>query len=279
MSNLPRSRKNLPLLSIHRNLFMLLVAAMSLALPEKLNAQSLRGEEISVTSKSLSASTWNITGNISGTSGTVALVRTKHIPNNALVARYTEEMAATDRMLAAIFGGPGAVAAANSFEPEKLAQQYPLYRGDILADDGRLLRGHLSYAMHLYGSDDGTRETEIYVPLGFTSHSGQPSRTDAVVTFYYPRLGSQTDVTLAVFHIANFELRNEGDRVRVGTIGGPGGSIGSYKHAHLEFYRGNTGLPPLVARVKMRIDPTTVFLSALDSVSTIHDVAFSCAPY
>jgi len=186
----------------------------------------------------------------------------KHIPSNAIKPAYTAAMATSDLKLAAIFGGPGAVAAANGFEPARLGSQYPLYRGDLVGDDGRILRGHLSLAMHLYGSEDGRSETAVYVPLGFTSHTNEPTPTDAVVTFYYPRLGNLTDVTLAVFHVTNFQLINEQRRVRIGTIGGPGGSVPSYKHSHLEFYRGDTGLPPLAARTELRIDPATVFTSA-----------------
>ncbi|MEP6911305.1 MAG: hypothetical protein ABI923_01040 [bacterium] len=185
----------------------------------------------------------------------------KHIPTNALKPRYTDQMEASDWMLAKIFGGRGAVAAANGFEPTRLVSQYPLYRGDLISDGGKILRGHLSFAMHLYGSEDGTRETELYVPLGFTSNSSEPTPTDAAVTFYYPKLGDLTDVTLAVFHISNFHLSSEGGRMRIGSIGGPGGSIGSYRHAHIEFYRGNTGLPSTSSRVKLRIDPVTVFSS------------------
>ena len=183
----------------------------------------------------------------------------KHIPSNAIKPTYTETMAASDVELAAIFGGPGAIAAANGFEPAKLGNQYPLYRGDQIGDDGRILRGHLSFAMHLYGSADGTGETEIYVPEGFISHSSEPGPTDAAVVFYYPRLGSLTNVTLAVFHVANFHLSSEGGRVHIGNIGGRGGSAPSYKHSHLEFYRGDTGLPPMSCRAQLRIDPAMVF--------------------
>jgi hypothetical protein len=183
----------------------------------------------------------------------------KHIPTNAIKGAYTDEMVASDWLLAQIFGGPGAVAAANGFEPGGLGSQYPLYRGDLISDDGKTLRGHLSFAMHLYGSEDGTGETELYVPLGFISNSSEPTPTDAAVTFYYPKLGNLTDATLAVFHVANFHLSYEGGRVRIGSIGGPGGSIGSYRHAHIEFYRGNTGLPSASSRVKLRIDPVSVF--------------------
>lgn len=189
----------------------------------------------------------------------ITTLSTKAVPSNALVRQYTTAMGESDKLLAHIFGGPDAVAGANGFEPAGLASSYPLYRGDIIGDDGVERRGHLSYAMHLYGNADGTHSCPLYVPAGFTQRSDQPSPTDAVMTFYYPRLGNLTDVTLAVFHIADFQISNEGDRVRIGSIGGPGGSSASYKHSHIEFYRGNTGLLPLAERASHRIDPTTIF--------------------
>ena len=183
----------------------------------------------------------------------------KKVPANALVQHYTAEMEASDRVLAQIFGGPNAVAAGNGFEPAGLADSYPRYRGDIIGDDGKLRRGHLSYAVHLYGNPSGTGDSPLYIPTGFTMHSPQPSPTDAAVTFYYPKLGNLTDVTLAVFHVADFEIRPEGDRVRIGNIAGMGGLTPLYRHSHIEFYRGNTGLPPAEARIRLRIDPATVF--------------------
>jgi len=72
-------------------------------------------------------------------------------------------------------------------------------------------------------------------PVGFTSHSATPTPTDEAITFYYPRLGNLSEVTLVVFHVANFHLSTEGGRVRIGTIGGPGGSNPGYKHSHIEF--------------------------------------------
>jgi hypothetical protein len=189
----------------------------------------------------------------------VRIVSPKALPSNALVRRYTLEMAASDKMLAQLFGGPRAVAGANGFEPAGLAGAYPLYRGDIVGDDGLVRRGHLSYAMHLYGRADGGGDSPLYVPAGFTSHSAQPSPTDGVVTFYYPRLGNLSDVTLAVFHVADFQISDEGERVRIGNIAGPGGATPAYKHSHIEFYRGNAGLPALSARPRLRINPATVF--------------------
>src|SRR6266850_2305477 len=106
------------------------------------------------------------TSTLSG--GTVRMEASKHIPSNAISPAYTGDMAASDSRLASIFGGPGAIAAANGFEPRALGSQYPLYRG---------------------------------------------------------------------------------------------GSIGSYRHSHIEFYRGNTGLPSTSMRARLRIDPVTVFSS------------------
>lgn len=183
----------------------------------------------------------------------------KRIPTNAITPEYTAAMAQSDSSLAAMFGGAGATAAANGFEPVGLSNQYPLYRGDLIGDDGVVRRGHLSFAMHLYGSNDGTGVMGVYVPAGFERHSSEPSPTDAAVTFFYPRLGNLTNVTLAVFHVANFKLSADGERVRIGDIGGRGGSVASYKHSHIEFYRGDTGLPPSAARPQLRIDPVTIF--------------------
>jgi hypothetical protein len=50
----------------------------------------------------------------------------KAIPKNATTPSYTPQMANCDRMLASIFGGPAAVAAANGFEPAGLAKISPL---------------------------------------------------------------------------------------------------------------------------------------------------------
>ena len=183
----------------------------------------------------------------------------KFLPSNAIVHEYTPEMAASDQVLAQIFGGPGAVAAGNGFEPAGLALSYPLYRGDIIGDDGKLRAGHLSHAMHLYGSPDGRGDSFLYVPAGFTSHSNEPTPTDAAVLFYYPKLGGLTDVTVAVFHVADFQIVAEGNRVRIGKIGGPGGSSPLYKHSHIDFYKGDVGLPSAEARPALRIDPAIVF--------------------
>jgi hypothetical protein len=111
------------------------------------------------------------------------LVSAKALPSNAIVREYSAAMAAADQTLARIFGGPNAVAGGNGFEPAGLAVAYPFYRGDIIGDDGKERRGHLSHAMHLYGSSDGTGDSPLFIPAGFTLHSGQPSPTDAAMIF------------------------------------------------------------------------------------------------
>lgn len=187
----------------------------------------------------------------------------KSVPTNAVKPYYTMQMIESDRSLAQVFAGPGGVASANGFEPFGLAGQYPIYRGDLRGADGRIRRGHLSDAMHIYGSADGTGTTSLYVPEGFTSHSATPTPSDAAITFYYPYLGNLRNVTLAVFHIANFAIVRENGRVKIGEIGGRGGSYEYYRHSHIEFYRGNVGLPSASKRPALRIDPAGVFRSDL----------------
>ena len=220
---------------------------------------------------SIKKQTWAVADDHSLMAQPITYEVAKHIPSNAIKPTYTAQMAACDLTLAAIFGGPGGVAAANGFEPQHLGSQYPLYRGDLIGDDGVLRRGHLSFAMHLYGNAEGTGELSLYVPAGFTSHTSMPTPTDAAVMFYYPRLGNLTDVTVAVFHVADFQLSDGGARVRIGNIGGPGGSIGTYKHSHIEFYRGNTGgLPSPAARARLRIDPAKVFEVSREALAMVH---------
>lgn len=194
-----------------------------------------------------------------GAAGSEARPFAKSIPPNAVKTAYTPEMIDCDRYLAEIFAGPGAVAAANGFEPLGLSSHYPIYRGDLRGFDGRIRPGHLSYAMHIYGSTDGTATTSLYVPAGFKSHSKTPTPTDAAITFYYPRIGNLNNVTVAVFHIANFSVARENGRVRIGEIGGRGGSYPYYRHSHIEFYAGNVSLPPASRRAALRIDPSIVF--------------------
>src|SRR5947207_14002637 len=111
----------------------------------------------------------------------------KPVPSNAVTPNYTPQMAACDKKIAAIFGGQGAIAAANAFEPPGLASKYPGYRGDVVGANGQIFPGHLTFSAHIYGSGDATRATDLYVPAGGQRTSG-PSPTDAVVTFYFSHL-------------------------------------------------------------------------------------------
>ncbi|MFS8085779.1 MAG: hypothetical protein ACMG6H_09130, partial [Acidobacteriota bacterium] len=52
------------------------------------------------------------------------LAATKALPTNAIVRAYTSEMAASDKLLAQIFGGSHSVAAGSGFEPAGLAAAY-----------------------------------------------------------------------------------------------------------------------------------------------------------
>src|SRR5581483_1902795 len=131
--------------------------------------------------------------------------------------------------------------------------------GEVYGVAGVERGGHFALPGHLYGDPNGAGGSGVFFPPGFPRDSQQPTPTDAAVTFYYPKLGNFTDVTLVVFHVSDFQISNDGDRVRIGNLGGPGGSSPLYKHSHIEFYRGNTGLPPLAARAALRIDPAKVF--------------------
>ena len=96
--------------------------------------------------------------------------------------------------------------------------------------------------MHLYGSADGKKDTTIYVPAGFKSHKNIGG-TSGAVAFFYEKLGNLRNVTLVVRHVANFQLGpEEGGRHAIGQTGGldqghPQGP--TYRHAHLELFKGN----------------------------------------
>ena len=189
----------------------------------------------------------------------LCLIPQKPVPSNAVTPNYTEAMGACDRKIAGIFGGLGAVAAANGFEPSGLSSRYPGYRGDVVGANGQIYPGHLTNTAHIYGNGSGTASGNLYVPAGGRRTSG-PSPTDAVVTFYYSQLGNQSNVTLAVFHVGNYGMSSADDRVRIGTIGGPGGGEDpSYVHSHIEIYKGNVRLPVLKDRAGLRINPASVF--------------------
>lgn len=189
------------------------------------------------------------------------------------VSYYSKQMENCDAKIASILGGKNAVAAANGFEPEGIAlmKAFPFYRGDSrnVWRDGTVVigQGHLSrHIMHLYATTDGTRlgvdgktYTDIIIPDGFemTSKDGlggrknaltqPPTPTQAVVTFHYKKkLGNVENVTLLLMHVKNFKPVKQGNRWRIGQIGGKGGEIGDvnnpYLHSHFVLVKGDVGL-------------------------------------
>ena len=180
---------------------------------------------------------------------------------NAIKVYYTKEMEECDAKIASILGGDNAIAAANGFEPYSLAlvtasnTAYHYYRAE-----------HLNkYIMHLYGSKDRTRfgvdgetYTDIFIPDGFEPTSRNdaggrknaltqiPSPTEAVVTFYYKKLGNVDDVTLTLMHVKDFKPVKKGNRWHIGKIGGKGGQSVDlskpYLHSHFALLRGDVGL-------------------------------------
>lgn len=203
-------------------------------------------------------------------------LRTLLLGMNALaneVTYYTKQMESCDAKIASILGGKNAIAAASGFEPEGIAlmKSFPFYRGDTVNvwRDGsvHIGQGHLSrYIMHLYGSTDGTRlgvdgktYADIIIPDGFetTSNDGLGGKknalaqilspTEAIVTFYYKKkLGNVENVTLLLMHVKDFKPVKQGNRWRIGSIGGKGGIIGDvnspYLHSHFALVKGDVGL-------------------------------------
>ncbi len=205
---------------------------------------------------------------------------------------YTAEMEKCDAKIASILGGDNAIAASNGFEPDSLALtrqiggRYSYYRGDTIQNNQPTI-GHLSaYIMHLYGSTDRTRfgvdgktSTDVYVPDGFekTSSNGAggkqsaltqiPTSTEAVVTFYYKKLGNAENVTLMLMHIKNFKPVKKGDRWHIGQIGGKGGGVGDitqpYLHSHFELVKGDVGLASQFTKNKYDGDKTREFRTSI----------------
>jgi hypothetical protein len=106
--------------------------------------------------------------------------------------------------------------------------------------------------MHLYGSSDGRQVTDAYVPAGYTGKPfANPRAYDEIkggsFVFFYASLGTLRNVSLVATHIAGFSVRSEGNRIRIGDIGGPGGWSGKpddpdnhdpYIHAHYSLLQG-----------------------------------------
>lgn len=166
---------------------------------------------------------------------------------------YTAEMKACDKKLAEIFGGMGAVAKGNNYDIDGK------YRGSMGEGDKD---SHLYLRMHLYGSEDGLKYTEVYLPAGGAEYIGKnPYSNENSHMFYYKKLGKVFDVTVFFSHIANFINPKIGskfpNRTKIGEIGGKGGKSGSgklgdqppfkYIHAHLAIHRGRGFTDKLVA--------------------------------
>lgn len=156
-----------------------------------------------------------------------------------VIPPYTAEMAACDKKLAEILGGQGAVAAGNGFEPKGILKG--LFRGKGSGDE------HLYIRMHLYGSDDGLKFTEVYSPEGAEYIGKNLYSNEDSYMFYYKKLGKISNVTIVFSHIANFIKPKIGERfskrIKIGEIGGEGGKSGSkppytYIHAHISIQRG-----------------------------------------
>jgi len=117
---------------------------------------------------------------------------------------------------------------------------------------------HLYNSPHLSGNLAGTANTDIYVPGNYRGQPSRPTPTAGVVLIYYPQLGSLSNVTLAIYHVGNFGVIRDGDRVRIGTTGGPGGGIVGNLHAHFEIWNGrHTDVVDGPERFARRVYPFT----------------------
>jgi hypothetical protein len=104
----------------------------------------------------------------------------------------------------------------------------------------------------------GTANTDIYVPGNYRDQPTRPSPTAGVVLIYYPQLASLSNVTLAIYHVGNFGVTRDGDRVRIGTTGGPGGRSAGNLHAHFEIWNGrHSDVVDGPARIARRVYPFT----------------------
>ena len=163
------------------------------------------------------------------------------------IPEYDEKRRKCDEKLASIFGGPGAVAAGNEFEPNGN------YRGTLNG-----IPGHLTDRMHIYGSVDGTQDTTVFVPANYDQVTvlGPGS-----IAFHYQQLGDRQNVLLVVFHVADYALGPiEGGRRSIGRTGGPGNEDSTnYRHAHFELFSGRRYPTTEAERAGKRIPFSDVF--------------------
>ncbi len=176
----------------------------------------------------------------------------------------------SEPLRASIFGGDGAVmrtaidinGSNHGYNPEATARAmaYDASRttprrmsssSDGLAFNPRFDEEHLYNFPHLSGNLAGTENTEIYGPGGFSGQTG-PSGDQDIYTFYYPRLGNLMDITIAIFHVADFGIQqsnpNAAGSIRIGRTGGTGrdsgprsGRLGPNRHSHFELWNGGNG--------------------------------------
>ncbi len=158
-----------------------------------------------------------------------------------------------DATIASIFSESGAVAAASGWEPvgfdSRIKSCQDCTGGDPSGTDRSRgagsdpnQYGHLNgYSGHLYGTRVGIDDVNLFIPAGFVS-STAPSGKDSSPPFFYPRLGSESNVLLCVFHVHNFAIdrsrRNAKGSVYICQSGGPGGDTPYYRHSHLEVHSG-----------------------------------------
>jgi hypothetical protein len=121
---------------------------------------------------------------------------------------------------------------------------------------------HLYNFPHLSGNLAGTANTEVYVPGNYSGSPTGPTKGDAVTSFFYKDFFGMKNVTLAIFHVADFGLERMSDgRVRIGTTGGSGGNSGGTTpnlHSHFELWQGRGYRPPGAGRDAARIPLTPV---------------------
>ncbi len=171
-----------------------------------------------------------------------------------------------DAKIASIFSETGAVAAASGWEPmgfdPRIKACQTCTGGDPSGTDrsrgsgaDRNQYGHLNgYSGHIYGTRVGIDDVNLFIPPGFTTTT-PPSGNDSVTTFFYPRLGAETNVLLCVYHVRNFGVdrnrRNANGSIFIGQSGGPGGDTPYYRHSHLEVHSGHV-LGPMSMRSRTR---------------------------
>jgi YD repeat-containing protein len=166
-------------------------------------------------------------------------------------AGQTLSQADCDKKIAAIFGGPGAVAATVN-EPSTL--QHPSAgrdRYDHLAGNG---------VFHLYTNAQGTEGTVgLYTPSGFigrpvtgTVYNGPNDPSPGEVNYNYERFTYRGGLQISFVHAGNPGVnrndRNAMGSVRVGNIAGPGGEGAGYNHTHVNVYLNGK-----------RVDPRSIF--------------------